>query len=94
MEEVQRLRVKRRGLKGSITKLLSKVDEALTVELEAVSIESTPESKRILVATTIEQLRMKLDQVTKLDNSIADSIQVEDELESEISDADSYKTTL
>ena len=63
-------------------------------ELEAVSIESTPESKRILVATTIEQLRMKLDQVTKLDNSIADSIQVEDELESEISDADSYKTTL
>ena len=70
MEEVQRLRVKRRGLKGSITKLLSKVDEALNVLLEAVSIESTLESKRILVATTIEQLRMKLDLVTKLDNSM------------------------
>ena len=73
---------------------MSKVDEALTVELEAVSIESTSESKRILVATTIEQLRMKLEQITKLDNSIADSIQVEDELESEICDADSYQTTL
>jgi len=81
MEEIQRLRVKRRGLKGSITKLLSKVEEALTAELETVNVDSTMESKRILVATTVEQLRMKLEQVVKFDNSIADLIQEESELE-------------
>ena len=59
MEEIQRLRVKQRSLKGSITKLLAKVDEALTTELERVSVESTPESRRILVVTTVEQLKVK-----------------------------------
>ena len=94
MEEIQRLRVKRRGLKGSITKLLAKVDEALTAELERVSVESTPELRRILVATTVEQLRVKHEQIIKLDSTIAEMIQKEDELESEICDADTYQTNL
>ena len=84
MEEIQRLRVKRRGLKGSITKLLAKVDEALTAELERVSVESTPELRRILVATTVEQLRVKHEQIIKLDSTIAEMIQKEDELESDM----------
>ena len=36
MEEIQQLCVKRRGLKGSIMKLLAKVDEAVTAELKKV----------------------------------------------------------
>ena len=50
MEDAQRLRVKRRGLKGSITKLTGKVQEALTTELETVNAESVPESRSILIS--------------------------------------------
>ena len=73
---------------------MAKVDEALTAELERVSVESTPESRRILVATTVEQLRVKHEQIIKLDSTIAEMIQKEDELELEICDADTYQTTL
>jgi len=37
---------------------------------------------------------MKHEQIRKLDNSIADLIQMEEELESEICDADTYQTML
>ena len=94
MEELQRLRAKRRALKGSATKLLAKVDGALDTELETVNVESTPESRRILVATTAEQLRAKREQIISLDSRIAEMIQDEDELESDMCDADTYQTTL
>jgi len=69
---------------GQYHKLLSKVEEALTAELETLNVDSTLESKRILVATTVKQLRMKLEQIKKFDNSIADLIQEESELETEV----------
>ena len=94
MEEIQQLCVKRCGFKGSVTKLLAKVDEALTAELETVNVESTSEARRVLVVTTVKQLRMKHEQIGELDNSIAERIQKEEELESEICDADTYQTTL
>ena len=73
---------------------MAKVNKALTAELERVSIESTPELRRILVATTVEQLRMKHEQIIKLDSTTAEMIQNEDELELEMCDADTYQTTL
>ena len=94
MEEPKRLRVKRRGLKGSITKLTGKVHEALSAELETVNMESVPESRRILVSTTTEQLKTKLQQVVELDGAIARTIEGEEELETEICDADTYQSSL
>ena len=94
MEDAQRLRVKRRGLKGSITKLTGKVQEALITELETVNAESVPESRRILISTTIDQLKFKLAQINELDEAIAKTIQEEEELETEICEADSYQSNL
>ena len=54
MGEAQRLRVKWCGLRGSKTKLMGKVEDAFTVELEIMNTESVPESRRILVSTTVE----------------------------------------
>ena len=94
MEEPKRLRVKWRGLRGSITKLTEKVQEALTTELETVNMESVSESRRILVSTTTEQLKMKLQQIIELDGAIAKTIEGEEELETEICDADTYQSSL
>ena len=94
MEEHKRLRVKRCGLKGSITKMTEKVHEALSAELETVNMESISESRRILVSTTTEQLRTKLKQIIELDGAIARTIDREEELEAEICDADTYQSNL
>ena len=94
MEESQCLCVKRRGLKGSITKLTGKVQEALTAELETVNRDSIPESRKLLVSTAIAQLKSKLEQIIELDGAIAKTIQEEGELETEILDADTYQTNL
>ena len=94
MEETSRLRVKRRGLKGSVTKLMGKVEDAFITELEAVNAESVPESRRILASTTVEQLKSKLAQIAKLDEAIAQTIQGEEELETEICDADTYQSNV
>ena len=94
MAESQRLRVKRHSLKGSITKLTGKLKEALTAELETVSTESVPESRRVLVSTIVEQLKSKLVQITKLNEAIAKTILEEEEPEAEICDADTYQSNL
>lgn len=94
MEEAQRLRVKRRGLRGSITKLMGKVEGVFTTELETVNTESVPESRRILASTTVEQLKSKLAQIAELDEAIAKTIQGEEELETEFCDADTYQSNV
>ena len=94
MDEVQRLRVKQHGLKGSVTKLLTKVDDILSAELKTVNLNSTPESQRLLAATTATQLTAKRGQIEKLDDTIVAAIEEETELETEICDADTYLTTL
>ena len=94
MDEAQRHQVKRRGLKGSVTKLFSKVEDMLSTELEAVNIDSTQESQRILVSPTVTQLNAKIEQIKRLDELNVASIQTEEELETEVCDADTYLTTL
>ena len=95
IEEPTRLRVKQRGLKGSITKLTGKIQEALTAELETVNTNSVPESSlRLLVSTTVEQLKSKLAQINELDEAIAKTTQEEEELETEICDADTYQSNM
>ena len=94
MDEVQRHQVKRRRLKGNVTKLLSKVEDVLSTEPEAVNIDSTQKSQRILVSTTVTQLNANIDQIKRLDELIVSGIQTEEELETEVCDADTYLTTL
>ena len=94
MEEAKRLRVKRRALKGSITKLSGKVQGELAAKLETVNVETVPEARRILVSTTVDQLKSKLKQIIELDDAIVNTIQEEEELETEMCDADTYQATL
>ena len=94
MEELQRLRARRRGLKASVTKLLAKIEEIVPAELENITSESLVESRRVTVSTAIEQLRTKREQITELDDAISAAIQIEAELETEICDADTYQSTL
>ena len=94
MEEALCLRVKRRGLKGSITKLMGKVEQALSADLETVNAESVTEAQRVTITTTINQLKTKLKQIIVLDNAIIEVIHDEGELETEICDADTYQTGL
>ena len=63
MEELQRLRARRRGFKASVTKLLAKIEDIVPAELENVTSESIVESRRVTVSTAIEQLRMKREQI-------------------------------
>ena len=51
MEELQRLRARRRGLKASVTKLLAKIEEIVPAELENITSESLVESRRVTVST-------------------------------------------
>ena len=94
MDEAQRLRAKRRGLKGSVTKLLAKVDDILSAELATINLSSTPESRRLLASTTVTQLTAKKNQISQLDDTIVTAIQHEEEIESEVCDASTYLTTL
>lgn len=94
MEKALRLRVKRRGLKGSITKLMGKVEQGLSADLQIVNAESVIEAQRVTITTTIDQLKTKLKKIIVLDNVISEAIQDEGELETEICDADTYQTGL
>ena len=94
MDEAQRLQAKRRGLRGSVTKLLAKVDNILSGELATTNLSSTPESRRLLASTTATQLMAKKNQITQLDDAIVATIEGAEELESEVCDADTYSTTL
>ena len=94
MDEAQRLWIKRRGLKGSVTKLLAKANDILSVELETVNLNSTSQARRLLASTTVTQLTAKKGQIERLDDTIADAIQEEEELETEVCEADTYQTTL
>ena len=94
MDEAQCLHVEWRGFRGNVTKLTGKVQDALTAELETVNKESVPESRRIQMSTTVEQLKSKLAQIIVLDEGIAKAIQEEEELETEICDADTYQNNL
>ena len=94
MEEVKRLRVKRRSCRASITKLLAKVQDATSCELNTLNPETVTESRRLAVTTTLGQLKTKRDLLIKLDSDICDTILTEEELETELTDTDIYLTEL
>ena len=94
MDEAQRLRAKRRRLRGSMIKLLAKVDDILSAELATTNLNSTPESRRLLASTTATQLTAKKNQISQLDDAIVATIERAEELESEVCDTDTYFTTL
>ena len=94
MDESQRILAKRRGLKSSVTKLLGKIEDMTSVEIEHVSSESVTESRRLTITTILAQIRAKRDQISELDTAIAGKAQTAEELEEEICNADTYQTTL
>ena len=94
MDEVQRLRVKRRSCKASITKLLAKVEDTTLIELNTINSETVTESRRLAVTTTLGHLKTKRDLIIRLDSDICDTIQTEEELETELNDTDTYLTEL
>ena len=94
MDESQWILAKRRGLKSSVTKLLGKVEDMTSVELERVSSKSVTESQRLTATTILAQIKAKRDQILELDTAIAGKARTEEELEEEICTADTYQTTL
>ena len=67
MEDIQRFQAKRRGLKSGVTKLLAKIDGAISSRLEDVHSEVVSESQQLSVSTAITQLEAKRGQITELD---------------------------
>ena len=94
MDDIQRLHSKRRGIKGCITKLLAKVEDMISADLEGVNSQSVKESRKLVATTTAIQLRDKHAQIAELDTAIAAKIQTETDLEEEICNADTYLSTL
>ena len=90
MEDAQRLQAKQRGFKSGVTKLLAKISDTTSMELERINAESVIESQRVTVASVLAQLKTKRDQIAELDNSIIATIWTETEVEDEICNANTY----
>ena len=88
MKEALGLCVKWHSFEGSITKVVGKVEQALSSDLETVNAESVTEAQRVTVTTTIDPLNTKLKQIIALSNAIGEAIQDEGAVETEICDAD------
>ena len=94
MDENQRLHSKWRGLKGRVTKLIAKVEDMISADLEGISSESITEPRKLMAVTTLAQLRTKRDQIIELDSAIAAKIEAEEVFEEETISADTYQLTL
>ena len=94
MDTTKRLRVKRRSCKASITKLLAKLENATLCDLSTINPEVVTGSQRLAFPTTLTQLKSKLDTISKLSDDISETIQNEEELETELTDADMYMAEL
>ena len=94
MSELQRLQAKCRGIKASVTKLIMKVEDVISADLEGVSTQSVSESRKLLAETTLVQLKHKKGQIMELDDAIGAKIEAEQEFEEEITNADTYQITL
>jgi len=94
MEDIQRLCVKRWSCKASVIKLLVKVEEATFCELSTVNSKLISESYRLAFTTTLTQLKTKKDLIKQMDNGISEATIDEEELETELTDANSYLSEL
>jgi len=88
---MERLNLKRWGIKASTTKLVVKVKDMLSTDLENVSTQSVSEAKKLLAETMLTQLKAKRQQIVELDMAIADKIEGNEEFEEEIINADTYQ---
>ena len=82
MVDCQCLNSKYRDIKASITKLITKVKDMLSADLAGVSTQTVPEEKKLL------------EQLSELDDAIEAKINTAEEFEEEITNADTYQTTL
>ena len=75
-------------------KLLAKVEDTTLIELNTINSETVTESQRLAVTTTLGHLKTKRDLIIKLDSDICDTIQTEEELETELNDRTRRKDLL
>ena len=94
MSELQHLQAKHRGIKASIIKLITKVEDMISADLEGVSNQSVSESRKLLTEITLAQFKHKKGQIMELDDAIGAKIKAEQEFEEEITNADTYQITL
>jgi len=83
MDATQCLQAKRQALKGSVTKLFTKVEDMIYADLEGVTSESITEARKLMAVTTLGQLQTKRDQIVELDTAIVDKIEAATEFEEE-----------
>ena len=94
IDDLKRLISKRRGIKASVTKLITKVEDMVAADLDTVSSQTVSTSRKLLGETTLTQLKAKKDQIVELDNAIGEKIEAEEEYEEEITNADTYQDIL
>jgi len=80
MEQLTRLRTSRRAYRSHVTRILNKVEETLTKEIDDLAL--------TYLKTAVSQLDKKLEQITKLDAQITDLIDEPDELEETIMESE------
>ena len=90
MEELKRLRSSQRGYRAHLSKTLSSVAEILQGD------PTTPlrELDAVLLTNTLEQLQQKKEILCDLDKKIVDRITDENELESEVYEAEEQEALL
>ena len=71
-----------------------KVDKATSCELSDINSEVVMDSRRLVFTTTLAQLKAMKDVISELNDNISAAIKNEDELETELTDADFYLTEL
>jgi len=77
----------------TIMKLINKVKDVMSTDLEGISNQTVSEPKKLLAETTLAHLKQKKGQIPELDNAIGAKIEAAQHFE-EITNADTYQTTL
>ena len=80
MEQLTRLRTSRRAYRSHVTRILNKVEETLTKEIDDLAL--------TYLKTAVSQLEKKLEQITKLDAQITELIDEPGELEETIMESE------
>jgi len=94
MDDLQHLKARRRAAKSSVSKLLSKVDSVLSMEIEGVNSQSVKEKTKLMANSTLRQLQAKQSQFITFNDSIATKFDDETALEEEIATANAYQFDL
>ena len=71
-------------------KLITKVEDMMSVDLEGISSQTVSESHKLLAETTLAHLKQIKGQILKLDDAIGAKIEAAQEFEEKITNADTY----